>query len=531
MKKAIYYCLFFIILIIAFAARFYKLGQAPAGLYLDEAGQGYSAYSLLKTGRDEFGKHFPIVFRSFADFKTPIYIYLIVPLLPVTGLTPLSVRLPSAIFSLLTFPVLYYLLRLTTGNRKLATMVSFLLAISPWHILFGRTNFECNVALLFLLTGILYFYKSLKQPSHLLLSAVMFAIAIPAYHSQRIITPLVVLVLLLRYRQKLMTKDYRLPLVKVVLVGLLISLPTLSIIFTPGFLARASTLNIFSHQPLISSIKEFSSLYFSYFSPRNMFFLGDYGPRSSFPQLSTFFLWQLPFYLFGLYKFFRLPKSNFRFLFSVLLLVSPIPAALTRDPYSTIRALPLVIPQIVIISYGIIYLINRFPKYLTILISCILILYSLGQLYSSVIILNEYHRASYWNYGWRQVTKILKARPDNLPVVVDSARDEPYIHLLFFLKFDPETYVRDNPEVSPKNYYTDLVRLSKRTIGNITTRGINWEQDLKVDQYLVGDALAISEDQIRRHNLQLISEITYPDGSPAFRIVKTSPFHLLKQWP
>jgi len=30
-------------------------------------------------------------------------------------------------------------------------------------------------------------------------------------------------------------------------------------------------------------------------------------------------------------------------------------------------------------------------------------------------------------------------------------------------------------------------------------------------------------DQIKRHSLELIKEIKYPDGSPAFRIVKTNP--------
>jgi len=517
----------FFILFLAFITRFYLLGSAPAGLYLDEAGQGYSAYSLLKTGADEFGKTFPIIFRSFTDFKTPVYIYLIVPLIPVFGLTPLAVRLPSAVFSLLTFPVLFYLCYRLTRNYRLSAISCLLLAISPWHILFGRTNFECNVALFFLLTGILYFYKALQNPKHLYLSALMFAIAVPAYHSQRIITPLVVLFLVFSHRHELLATSYKPYLKKAFLIGLLISLPTLSVLNTPGFLARASTLNIFANQSFLSAIREFFSLYFSYLSPRNMFFLGDYGPRSSFPQLSTFFFWQLPFYFYGLYKLLKSKIVSHISIFLFLLLVSPIPAALTRDPYSSIRALPLVIPQIFIISYGIYFYFKNLKSYLlshiSLLIFPILIIFSLGKLYSSGIILNEYHRASYWDYGWNQVANVLKTRPAGMPVVVDSARNEPYIHLLFFLKFDPQTYVRDNFEVDPADYYTDLSRLSVRKIGNISVRGINWTEDSKIDQYLVGDVLAISEDQIKRHQMELISVIKYPDGSPVFRIAKTAP--------
>jgi hypothetical protein len=61
--------------------RGFKLGEVPAGLYSDEANIGYNAYSVLVTGKDEFGKFFPTVFRSFSDFKTPVYIYLTTPII------------------------------------------------------------------------------------------------------------------------------------------------------------------------------------------------------------------------------------------------------------------------------------------------------------------------------------------------------------------------------------------------------------------------------------------------------------------
>lgn len=83
------------ILLIGAVIRFYKLGKVPAGLYIDEAAQGYSAYSILRTGKDEFGMYFPIMFRSFTDLKTSIYAYLFVPWVPVLGLTSFAVRFPS----------------------------------------------------------------------------------------------------------------------------------------------------------------------------------------------------------------------------------------------------------------------------------------------------------------------------------------------------------------------------------------------------------------------------------------------------
>ena len=157
----------------------------------------------------------------------------------------------------------------------------------------------------------------------------------------------------------------------------------------------------------------------------------------------------------------------------------------------------------------------------TFTVSTIIIIYSLAKLYSSVIVLNEYKRAEEWNYGWEEVVKVLNQTDRSLPVVVDNARSEPYSQLLFFLKFDPATYQRGNYEVPLSEYYTNLNRNITKKIGRITTTPINWERDLKVEQYLVGDALAISDDQIKNHDLSLISDIKYPDGRIAFRVVKT----------
>lgn len=560
MKKIV--LLFLIILLGAFL-RFYKLGEAPAGLYLDEAGQGYSAYSILKTGKDEFGKVFPIVFRSFVDFKTPVYIYMVAPLIPFLDLTKFTVRFPSFFFSALTFPVLYLLIEklieiskiknlnlIKNLKFKISILASLLLAISPWHILFGRTNFECNVALFFMLAGLLTFYYALKKPWLLILSSILFAIAIPSYHSQRIITPLLLIILFIRHYRTLIDKSHLKFTIWGLIIGLIISLPTLSVMATPGFLARAGGLNIFSHTrqmpsgfiencssfvcPLVNnsiflSIQEFGSLYLSYFSPRNMFILGDSGPRSSFPYLSTFFLWQFPFYIYGLYILIRNKKlGELRFLTLALLLISPLPAAVTRDPYSTIRSLPLVIPQIIIVSLGIITSFNllksKYFKFLFLITFAFLLAYSLLKLHSSVIILNEHYRAREWNYGWQQVVQVIQTKLDPaLPIVVDNARSEPYSQLLFFLKSDPVKYQQENFEVPLDEYYTNMSRNMEKKIGNITTRPINWEPDLQIEQYLIGDELSISYDQIKRHNLDLVEEILYPDGSPAFRIIKTNP--------
>lgn len=547
MKSSIFFLLLAIIL--GLTTRFYLLGRSPAGLYLDEAAQGYNAYSILLTGKDEFGMPFPAVFRSFGDFKTPVYIYLIVPLIPIFGLTAFAARFPSFIASVLSLPVLYFLIRTLTPNKRaglfIAGLASLLLAISPWHILFGRVTFECNVALLFYLLGVYLFYLGLKKPILIFFSAVLLAIALPTYHSQRLLVPLTVLFFLIRFGKILFDKKHLKYSISGLLAAVLISLPTLLILPTPGFLSRVSSLNLGSQLPGVISdagtigglvnlpiylrMSELLSLYLSYFSPRNLFYLGDAGLRSSFPELATFYFWQLPFYLHGLYLLFKKKELGELRTFTIfMLLVSPLPASLTRDPFTTIRSLTLVVPLTIVVSLSLFQvwtgIKSNYKKWLAASIFACLVFYSLLKLYSSGIVLNEKQRGQNWDFGWERVVQVLNQKTDQtLPVVIDNVRAEPYSQILFFTRYDPASYQKENFEVPLSEYYTNLHRVREKKIGRITMRGIAWEPDLAKEQYLVGDYLAISEEQIARHRLDLIEEVKYPDGSPAYRIVRTRP--------
>ena len=73
MKSLVYLLLIFAL---ALAVRVIALGQIPVGFTPDEAVQGYTAYSLLQTGHDEWGIAWPLLsFRSFLDHKAPLQTY------------------------------------------------------------------------------------------------------------------------------------------------------------------------------------------------------------------------------------------------------------------------------------------------------------------------------------------------------------------------------------------------------------------------------------------------------------------------
>ena len=75
-KKYIFYLIFGLVLFVHLAVRVVGLNSSPASINWDEASLGYNAYSLLKTGKDEYGNPWPVALRSFNDYKPALYSYL-----------------------------------------------------------------------------------------------------------------------------------------------------------------------------------------------------------------------------------------------------------------------------------------------------------------------------------------------------------------------------------------------------------------------------------------------------------------------
>ena len=108
----------------------YKMNVSPPALNADEATNAYDAYSILKTGKDQYGNFMPLRFKSFGDYKLPLLTYFAVPFIKVFGLTETGIRMVNFPFVLL-FPLVIFLLTLELFNRK---NVSLLVAFY-WHLL------------------------------------------------------------------------------------------------------------------------------------------------------------------------------------------------------------------------------------------------------------------------------------------------------------------------------------------------------------------------------------------------------------
>src|SRR3990167_6572162 len=148
-----------LIIILASLLRIWNLNNFPVGFNADEAAIGYNAYSLLQTGKDEYGSSFPLSFKSFGDYKPGMYFYFVIPFVATLGLNEWAVRLPSALLGIGTVVLIYFLAIEIFKDRSVGILAALFLAISPWHIHFSRGGWETNAATFFFTLGVYLFIK------------------------------------------------------------------------------------------------------------------------------------------------------------------------------------------------------------------------------------------------------------------------------------------------------------------------------------------------------------------------------------
>src|SRR3989344_8091372 len=356
MNKKIFIFLTFII-IIASILRLWQLGKVPSSPDWDEVALGYNAYSILQTGRDEYGKFLPIILRSFDDYKPALYAYLTMPSIGALGLNVVAVRLPSAIFGILTVLAVFFLVKELFKKDNLALLTAFLLAISPWHIQFSRVAFEANTGVALNIFGILFFLKAFKKPWFLLLSALMLGLSLHVYQSEKVFVPLLIAILIFSFKKEffLMKRKY---ICTSIIIFVTICLPLILFTLTnKDALSRAKGVSIFSNTSIIGAnaekiardkakndilglvldnrrveyAKYIAEGYLSHLDLNWIFIKGDIA-RHHAPGMGLMYLIVVPLLLIGIYvlifgNFNKIVKT-----FMVLwFLIVPIPPSVTTD--------------------------------------------------------------------------------------------------------------------------------------------------------------------------------------------------------
>ncbi|HYC61149.1 MAG TPA: hypothetical protein VEK79_16435 [Thermoanaerobaculia bacterium] len=125
----------------------YYAGQSynPPGHDADESSIAYNALMISRAGVDEYGVSFPLYFRSFGEYKNPVYIYLLSGVFKVAGPAALTPRRLSATLGIGAALVLGWLAWKITKRGSVAVLATVFAALTP--LLFEVSRLALEVAM------------------------------------------------------------------------------------------------------------------------------------------------------------------------------------------------------------------------------------------------------------------------------------------------------------------------------------------------------------------------------------------------
>lgn len=528
------------------------LSSVPPHLTPDEAALGYNAYSILKTGRDEHGTFFPIVFKSFGDYKPGLYVYLTVPFVALFGLNEFSTRAAGAIFGIIAIFLIYKIVALLFKEEKskaLPLISAALLALSPWHIQFSRGAWEVNVALTLTLAGILFFLKSLKSEKFLPLSAAFFAFTLLAYQGAKLSTTIVVVLLIISFYRAFFKIKIKTLFISL-FVGFFVSIPIIVSLFS-GQTGRLAVFSVFAaprpaqylsdilsegneqiatvpyylfHSEAVNFLRGIMGRWFNHFSGRFLFFEGDWqNPRHSAPYVGMLNFLDLPLLLAGVIALVRMKNRQSAFFIFSWLILACLPAILSRDQVHAVRSLNMVVPLCLVSTLGAGSILQKIKlKHIGYFLGSFL--YLVGFLYyaDAYFVHMPKLNSQFWEYGYKQVVEaILPIQKDYKTIIFQQSYSQPYIYFLFFGKYDPREYQIKSARHFVESNYGDVGQVD--SLDNITFTGIDWQVLRGAHGTLViGDNERIPAGDSREGTeFHVISEIPYLNGkSTALRIIE-----------
>jgi len=415
MKKEL--MIVFIIILLAIFFRFYQLGANPAGFFTDEASIGLNAYSILKTGADTYGRPFPVFFEAVGDYRDPVMIYSTVPFVAWLGLNEYSVRLASAIYGV-SAVLMIYLLGRELGGKSVSLWSAFLLAVSPWHVLFSRVGFQLIAAIFWLIFALFFLHKSFKNHWWLTLSLLGFILTFFSYSSIKLYLVLLPILFLISYRKQSLIFLKKWQIWLMTSIGILV----VAILIYPYLLDGSFFKRWRQVEQQDYGVKKIAQSYLNHFSPDFLFAKGN----SEFPDESVqrhsihgageLYWFQAPFLILGIALI--IFKKNLRkdYLFYLLfLIIYPLGSMFTEVVPQATRSSAGIVPFQIISALGIVEFF-RLIKQKKLLHSAYVIV-AITIVFSTVhffYALENYplKSADYWGwqYGYREVMYYFKSK-------------------------------------------------------------------------------------------------------------------------
>lgn len=526
-----------VILTLGAFLRLFWLESYPPGVTGDEIQQAYTGYSILKTGKDEWGDFLPINPRGFGDYKPPLYAYLTIPFEALLGLNIFAARLPSAIAGILTIFITYFLAKELFEKKYLALLATFFLAISSWHIQYSRIAWESNVGVMFFSLGALFLLKSFKNNKLLILSSLFFGITLFTYHSFKLFTLLFLFSFIFFYRKKLNLFNKKYLILSAVLLLIFTTIVAHGVLFS-GSGRRGADAAIYSQENLgllreiqvedklpqpwgrvlnsrvqyISS--QFIQNYLGYYS--TTFLFSPYRSDSTLfnlPGEGLLYIWQIVVF-FAIYLFIKY-KPKWLYFTLIWFLAAPIPAALTKE-YMHAQRVQTFLPLISLLSaYSIYFLWERIKnKRLEVIALTVFLIICLGSLIGRI----DYYLYHQFNkplggikFGYMEVVNFVEERKQKYDQIIFTKRNsEPQAFVAFYSQMDPvifQQYSKDWKYFEVEGFkFLDMINYS---MGKYQFRNINWDSDEDLKNTLI----VATPDEVANHwkSIKIIKDLSGKD--------------------
>ncbi len=535
------------ILFLALFLRIYKVAEIPPSLNWDEVSIGYNAYSILKTGKDEWGVSFPLHFKSYGEYKLPVQIYFSIPGIWIFGLNELGVRITPVVYGTLSVLLIFLLTKELFKKFEIGLISAFLLSISPWHIHLTRASFESSFSIFWILLGFWLLIKGFSKSKYLVVSSIPLAISLYTYNSARVFTPLFLLANWTFYFKYLINyKKYFLISLVLFFILLIPMIPfvlsgegsarykLVSITDDPGLVPRINEARGNSNLPdplpvLIHNRVTYVSLYFisnylAHFTPDFLFISGAPHKQHHVQRMGELFLFQAPFILLGVY-FLVKRRERFAFFIFSWILLGIIPVSVTNDstPHA-LRTLIVAPAYSVLTAYGLSiffgWIFRKSRLFLaSIFFTIFILIISIGYYFYLYYGLYSTRYSRDWQYGYKQVVDYINRNKENYDLIVFSRHyGEPHMFTLFFSKYDPSKFQND-PNLNRFETY-DWIRVlnfDKFYFPDLADKGTTYADIVK--KYPDKKILFIGKygDFSRKEKLKTIN---FLNGDIAFEIVE-----------
>lgn len=547
----------FLILILFFGAifRLWGLGKIPEGFHADEAAFGYNAYSLLKTGKDEYGKPMPLILRSFDDYKGAVYSYLTVPFVASFGLNEFSVRLPTSIAGTLIVLVSAVMTFALTQNILLSLVTATIVSFAPSSLLLSRVQSDPLVAVLFMLVGWYCIEKYVDSKKHIwaVCGLGFWIMSCFTYASPRILLLGFVPLLFWYYLPKLDKK------MKLVLAAIFVSilLATIYLMFGSSG-SRFGQVNIFSSQDVMLSLNEqiredgvagstivstrmyhnkivdygryIIHNYATYFGFDFLFFQAYQPEREKIPNTGFMYFIDLPFLLIGLYQIIKLKKRWGYFILGWFFFTPLTLAVFGQETPNIHRYYFSILPGSMVVAFGIIQCIKFTHKNIRLFVILgIIVMYGLNILFFTheLFVHQPLHAPYYRGFAYKEMVRSLPNIYQNYDkIVITKTNSSPYIYLLFYMGYNPKRYQELG---SPRDY--DYTGFDKYIFVPLDCPNVKYRKTID-EQYPNNRVLYINKGGCATMtDSKLIQRIVWRDGSEAFQFVENVSTESAKNTP